>query len=249
MRIYYVYTHSINGNVFYVGKGRGNRSHQTRSRNRHWHNVVSKYGQPTIQIVKDNLTDVESYDLEKKLISEYGIDNLTNISEGGPLYGSTYDKSGKNNPMFGKTHSDIAKKRIGDSKRDKKLKPFTDEHKSKIANSLQNLPKSPEAKINMSKSQQNIKPQTCPHCGKVGTHNMKRYHFDKCPSITGISNSPTWTKGTILVVDTELNQTQYSSMAECARILKIDVHGVSDHIKNGTTFKRGIYKGYKFTKK
>lgn len=39
---------------------------------------------------------------------------------------------------------------------------------------------SDETKKKMSIAHAKIKPMTCPHCGKVGKNNMKRYHFDKC---------------------------------------------------------------------
>jgi hypothetical protein len=251
MRIYYVYTHSIDGKVFYVGKGRGNRAYQTRSRNRYWHNMVNKYGHPTIKIVKDKLTDDESYELEKTLIKEYGIDNLVNISEGGTIYGDSYDKSGNNNPMYGKTHSKEAKEKMKTDALTRKNGKYkrSEETLLKLSNSLKEYKVTDVHKHNMSNSQKNMKPQTCPNCGKTGTHNMKRYHFDKCSVLLGKSHKPTWTKGQVIVIDNDMNETMYESMTECAKILKIDVHGISDHIKNGTTYSRGIYKGYKFKNK
>lgn len=248
MRIYYVYTHSINGKVFYVGKGRGNRAYQTRSRNRHWHNVVNKYGQPTIEIVKDNLTNDESYELEKTLIKEYGISNLTNKSEGGSIYGDSYDKSGENNPMYNRHHSEETIQKIREDALKRKIGKYkrSEETLLKLSNSLKEYKVTNDHKHNMSKAQKNIKPQTCPHCGKSGTHNMTRYHFDNCYVVTGKSHKPSFTKGKVIVIDNQLNETQYDSMIECAKTLKVDVHGVSDHIKNDTTYKRGIYKGYKF---
>lgn len=47
---------------------------------------------------------------------------------------------------------------------------------------LKGVPKSEEAKANMRKAKAlaRINPLTCPHCGKSGTGNMTRYHFDNC---------------------------------------------------------------------
>ena len=121
-----------------------------------------------------------------------------------------------------KQHSDETKQKISKSKLGKSLPPLTTTHKSRISNSLKGKQKSVTHRNNLSKAQQNIKPQTCPHCGKSGTHNMTRYHFDNCSVVTGKSHKPSFTKGKIIVIDNQLNETQYDSMAECARTLNVD---------------------------
>lgn len=80
----YVYLHinKSNGNVFYVGKGSGKRAYDIRNRNYHWNNIVKKYGFD-VNIVADNLTNEEAFLLEMRLISFYGINNLTNMTIGG----------------------------------------------------------------------------------------------------------------------------------------------------------------------
>ena len=250
MNIYYVYTHSVNDEVFYVGKGRGNRATQTRSRNRHWWNIVNKHGKPVVNIIQDNLTDEDAYSLEIKLISEYGISNLSNVSEGGKLYENGYDMSGESNPMYGKTHSEETREKIRKRtlKRNKETFKHSDIQNQRISESLRGKTKSDKHKENLSKAQQRIEPQICPHCGTRGTHNMKRYHFDNCKEVNTNQErhkTGTW-KGYLLVTDYEGNETQYNSMSECSKILKVDIHGISNHVKNNTTYKRGIYKGYKF---
>lgn len=45
--------------IFYVGKGRQWRQNQKSNRNKHWHNVVNKYGFD-VCIVADNLTNKKS---------------------------------------------------------------------------------------------------------------------------------------------------------------------------------------------
>ena len=49
--------------------------------------------------------------------------------ENNPMYG----KIGEESPMFGKIHSDESKKKISESKKGKKRKPFTEETKRKMA--------------------------------------------------------------------------------------------------------------------
>lgn len=84
--VFYVYVHkkASNLDIFYVGKGKGNRATSLSGRNKHWKNVVNKYGY-IYEIVHDNLSENEAFDLEIKLIKQYmdnGID-LCNKSTGG----------------------------------------------------------------------------------------------------------------------------------------------------------------------
>lgn len=83
--IYYVYLHKRPelGTVFYVGKGHGNRAWIKTSRNKHWNNVVEKYGGFEVEIIKGGLTEQEAFVLEAEIISKYGLNNLTNQTLGG----------------------------------------------------------------------------------------------------------------------------------------------------------------------
>jgi hypothetical protein len=88
-RNFYVYFHinPIKGEVFYVGKGWGNRAWEKTYRNRYWHNTANKYGY-LIHIVEDNLTEEEAFDLEKFYVEKIGRKNLgtghlVNMTEGG----------------------------------------------------------------------------------------------------------------------------------------------------------------------
>ena len=81
----YIYLHRRNdtGEVFYVGKGSGNRATTRDNRNPHWHNVVNKAGF-TAEIIAKGLTDAEAYWVEPLLIEAHGgVENLTNVHEGG----------------------------------------------------------------------------------------------------------------------------------------------------------------------
>jgi len=101
---HYVYTHSINGRVFYVGKGFKDRAWSTLSRNYYWWRWVNYYhpdhrysngipiqeGIPiprnndkvVVNIIKDNMHYSDAYEYEKQIIEQYGVDNLTNILKG-----------------------------------------------------------------------------------------------------------------------------------------------------------------------
>lgn len=64
MNSYYVYAHSIpGGRVFYVGKGRGIRQHQTGNRNKYWKRIVKKYGYSKT-IIDDGLSENEAFERE-----------------------------------------------------------------------------------------------------------------------------------------------------------------------------------------
>ena len=87
---FYVYVHrrGDNNEIFYIGKGIGNRAWDKTSRNKHWKNVVNKHGY-TVEIVQMFDDEDEAYELEKKMIAEIGLKNLTNElpgGEGGPGY-------------------------------------------------------------------------------------------------------------------------------------------------------------------
>jgi len=89
---HYVYVHRRvdDGRVFYVGKGTRDprarklfaRAHDTSSRNPHWHRVAAKHG-VEVEIVAMFPDDEKAQAHEKFLISEYGRDNLVNMTDGG----------------------------------------------------------------------------------------------------------------------------------------------------------------------
>ena len=85
---FYVYEHikADTKEVFYVGKGIGNRCHKRTNRNRFWHNVVNKHGFEVKFVAKDLdedlalLVEVERIDQLKKL--NHRLCNLTGGGEG-----------------------------------------------------------------------------------------------------------------------------------------------------------------------
>ena len=82
---YYVYAHSKpNGEVFYIGKGSGDRLNKTGNRSDFWKRTVAKYGFIASKLA-DTLTEREAFDKEIELIAEYKKQGFckVNISLGG----------------------------------------------------------------------------------------------------------------------------------------------------------------------
>lgn len=84
---FYVYVHKYasgpkEGQVFYVGKGSGNRAWSTHSRNPHWVNVVAKYGF-TAAVSLRFTRELCAFSFECALISLYERSNLVNMTDGG----------------------------------------------------------------------------------------------------------------------------------------------------------------------
>ena len=119
--------------MFHVGNGKGNRAYEKyHKRNSYFKNTVAKYkNRVDVRIYKDKLTDQEACEIEKSRIKYYKTlgQAKTNFHEGG-LGGHTGNYSsverskklseamkkknlnGKNNPMYGKTHTDEVKKML-----------------------------------------------------------------------------------------------------------------------------------------
>lgn len=86
--MFYVYAHlhPESGIPFYIGKGKKNRAFSLEYRNDFWQKIVTKYGFEHI-ILDSNLTEKESFELEKYWINRIGLfksgGTLTNITKGG----------------------------------------------------------------------------------------------------------------------------------------------------------------------
>lgn len=89
----YVYGHykKDTDELFYIGKGTGKRAWSKNHRNHYWKFVVNKHGL-TVKIIVDNLTDEEAFVKEIQLIAEVGLNNLTNMLDGGQGFTSTAAK-------------------------------------------------------------------------------------------------------------------------------------------------------------
>lgn len=122
-KLFCTYAHTKqDGTIFYIGKGVEKRAYDTKSRNKHWQNIVAKHGFKTV-ILANWKTEQEAFDHEKVLIAcfrdmGYKLANLTDGGEGCVGHKWTAEqlakrsteeararRRGENNPMFGKHHS------------------------------------------------------------------------------------------------------------------------------------------------
>jgi hypothetical protein len=112
----YVYGHYRNdtNQLFYIGKGTGDRAWHTRRRNKYWNNIVKKHGF-TVKILEDGLTEEQAFETEKKLIAQVGLENLANLTEGGDGFTSKFLKERFKDPEHRKKISEIKKKQIAEN--------------------------------------------------------------------------------------------------------------------------------------
>ncbi len=87
---YYVYAHiNITTNeVFYIGKGFGDRCNSLLGRSKYWHRIVNKYGYDVI-IIQESLSNEEA--LEKEI---YWIKRINRKINGGSLINMTDGRDG-----------------------------------------------------------------------------------------------------------------------------------------------------------
>lgn len=154
MNKFYVYRwfYKDTNETFHIGKGKNQRYKETKqSRNQYFKNIIEKEKDNVAsEILYNNLTEQEAWELERKLIREYKAKGecKTNFHEGGnggntgcydnpersaKLSAAAKKRIGKLNPMFGKHHTEETKEKIRQANLGKKLTP---EHikKLRIAN-------------------------------------------------------------------------------------------------------------------
>ena len=190
--MYYTYGHykADSKELFYIGKGKGNRSHEKDSRSNYWQNIVNKHGY-TIEIFAEWKSEKDGFIHEKFLIECFGdLTDLCNLTEGGEgcsgyVWSDEQKAKLKNRTHFnlGKKTPEHVRKKIGLTQLGVSRGPFTQEHRQKISEALKKVQKTPEQieKLHeMAKKSASII-RTCPKCGHEGHGaNMYRFHFDNC---------------------------------------------------------------------
>ena len=82
---FYVYRHIFPDGRIYIGKGRGGRAHRTK-RNWSYEKAKKDAGEPVVEVLLDNLSEPEAYNIEAKLINKsneiLGFWFVLNITEG-----------------------------------------------------------------------------------------------------------------------------------------------------------------------
>lgn len=189
--------------VFYIGigsdnKGKYKRANSKYERNRHWKFITDKI-KYEVEIILDDLTWEEACEKEKEFIKLYGRKDLNegtlvNMTDGGdgmtgfiskrkgiPLSKehrkkvseNHADVSGSKNPMFGQGHRVLGEKNGFYNKKhseetlSKLRKPKKDYHKEKLKEVWK---------------ERRLRVCECPYCGKIGSENIKKYHFNNCKS-------------------------------------------------------------------
>jgi len=184
---YYIYQHYIPDSKipFYIGKGKVNqngnvRAFSKRNRNTYWKNIVNKFGY-LVNITHENICNDEASSIEKYLIDFFGrrdlkkgnLVNLTDGGEGSVNYKHSHkskDKigqksrsrgqwKGNKNPFYGKSLSELHKKKISDAaKKSNKKRVISEETKEKISKSLKKyFNQFPEKKAYLSSNEHRIK--------------------------------------------------------------------------------------------
>jgi len=139
--IYYVYAYlrKSNNTPYYIGKGKERRAYEKHL------GVTTPADRSKIVFLETNLTELGAFALERRYIRWYGrkdigtgiLMNKTDGGEGASGYVNTPDRrlgiskanSGEGNGMFGKTHTDEARKRISLGRVGTRL---SDEHKEAV---------------------------------------------------------------------------------------------------------------------
>jgi len=110
---YYIYFHinPLKNEVFYVGKGKGNRAYDFKRRGQFYKDYISKYRNIVVDIIEENLTEQEAFEREIFYIKkigrrDLGLGSLVNLTNGGE------GVNGNSSPNKGKTMSDEQKKKI-----------------------------------------------------------------------------------------------------------------------------------------
>lgn len=190
--MYYTYGHYKldSKELFYIGKGKGNRSHEKDGRSNYWRKIVNKYGY-TVEIFAEWKCEKDAFIHEKFLINCFkNLTTLCNLTDGGEgCSGYVWTNEQKKklklrpHPNLGKKIPDHVKMQIGLTQLGVSRGPQSKEHSEKISKALKGKPKTSEQvkKIKEAGSQAAKLVRVCTNCGHQGRGpNMYRYHFDNC---------------------------------------------------------------------
>ena len=168
--VFYVYLHrrKTDNKVFYVGKGKGKRAYSKASRSQWWNSVADKH-EMTVEIVFDNLSEDDAFQIEKDTILEFRyfehpLVNLTDGGEGMSGY-KPYEEQRKrvsekmqgreitaehrlkiSESNKGKKRTEVQRKRMSEINTGKKI---TAEHRLKISESNKGKKRTPEQRVTM----------------------------------------------------------------------------------------------------
>ena len=190
--MYYTYGHykADSKELFYIGKGKGNRSHEKDSRSDYWQNIVKKYGY-TVEIFAEWESEKDAFIHERFLIDCFkdltSLCNLTNGGDGCSGYIWTDEQKAKlklrTPTRLGAVLSEKTRKQISLSQLGISRGPHSKEHSEKISLAHKGKVKSKEhiAKITKRLKKEAQVKLTCPHCGlESNGPAMKRWHFSNC---------------------------------------------------------------------
>jgi len=127
--MFYTYAHyTPEGNLFYIGKGQGDRAYAFYKRSAYWNNIVDKYGKPKVEILSDWEQESDALEHEKFLISCFRDMSvkLCNLTDGG-------------DGISGYRHTEKHKKKVKDFHTGKawcKGRKMPEDQKQKISISL-----------------------------------------------------------------------------------------------------------------
>lgn len=219
MRSFYVYAYIVNdtNEIFYIGKGKGNRCNQMKSRNKFFLDMINSHETTCIKI-HDGLSENEALELEIehiKIIKEnFPHFRLTNMTDGGE-------------GISGYSHSIEAKKKISESS-----KKMWEDRYDELCATLSKFSKSEDNRKRCSERQLG---ENNTNFGKFWTEEMKkalsekRIHNGKSAG----ANNPR--AKFVVVIDDDGTEFTYSTINDALAVLKMSRHTFLKRCEDKTT--------------
>lgn len=186
--MYYVYEHwrPDTNTCFYVGKGRGRRAWQMRSRNKYHTSIVSKLTSMglavEVKIIVTDLTEKIAFMVEIDLITKYGRENLSNMTKGGDgVVGMTREKiMARAAKHIGKKRKPETRKKIAEARA---KQTFSEETRKKLSLAGKKRQHSDETKKKMSERLMGNKRASGRKMSAANLEALKKVHIGKVVSI------------------------------------------------------------------